>query len=71
MRLEITILLGFELVEFLAGFPEYVYDNEKLNEYYTNLDICAKDHFGNSQKIRTFNLMKNYEAISKPRERKS
>lgn len=53
----------------LLGYPCFVENHKRIDEYYENLRICKWDHFGNSQRLRAFKLASNFALFKHPRNR--
>nr|XP_022911284.1 neprilysin-11-like [Onthophagus taurus] len=62
-------LLKLEYMYTLLGYPDYAENAELLDEYYDDLRVCTWEHFGNSQRSRSFEQSKNFELIEKERSR--
>ncbi|KAK4878383.1 hypothetical protein RN001_010889 [Aquatica leii] len=53
----------------LLGYPNFVEDGVEVDKYYSNVRICAWDHFGNAQRLRAFSSALNLALLDKPRDR--
>ncbi|KAF5294351.1 hypothetical protein FQR65_LT10804 [Abscondita terminalis] len=54
----------------LLGYPDLAEYDELLDRYYSNVRICASDHFGNAQRTRAFSAALNLALLDKARNKR-
>lgn len=57
-----------EMITLLA-YPDFVENQQAIDDFYENLRVCTWDHFGNSQRLRAFAKALDYSIITKTRDR--